>query len=122
MLQQPFALSPEEHVSIARKLESSKEIISQISSCLKKRLPFDQQIVVRAGELLVVLGAHRLVCSGLRRPVRSRVAIWSRQIVYGVMGRHCARVRHRPHADHFTFRNLDGVPVPARADLTGASR
>ena len=55
MLQQPFALSPEEHVSIARKLESSKEIISQISSCLKKRLPFDQQIVVRAGELEAAL-------------------------------------------------------------------
>jgi hypothetical protein len=51
MLQQPFALSPEEHLSIATKLESSKEIITQITSCLKKRLPFDQQIVVRAGEL-----------------------------------------------------------------------
>ena len=51
MLQQPFALSPEEHRSIATKLESSKEIITQITSCLKRRLPFDQQIVVRAGEL-----------------------------------------------------------------------
>jgi hypothetical protein len=51
MLQQPFALSPEEHRSIATQLECSKEIISRITSSLKRRLPFDQQIVIRAGEL-----------------------------------------------------------------------
>lgn len=55
MLQQPFALSPEEHASIANKLQSSKQIIAQISTCLKKRLPFDQQIVIRAGELEAAL-------------------------------------------------------------------
>jgi hypothetical protein len=55
MLQQPFALSPEEHRTIAQRLESSKEIITQITSSLKKRLPFDQQIVIRAGELEAAL-------------------------------------------------------------------
>lgn len=55
MLHQPFALSPEEHAAIANKLESSKEIINQISASLKRRLPFDQQIVIRAGELEAAL-------------------------------------------------------------------
>lgn len=51
MLQQPFALSPEEHRAIAANLASSKAIINLITDCLKRRLPFDQQIVVRAGEV-----------------------------------------------------------------------
>ena len=51
MLQTPFALSPDEHRSISVRLASTKKLFSQIADTLKKRLPFDQQIVVRAGEV-----------------------------------------------------------------------
>ncbi len=51
MLQQPCSISPEEHRSIATTLASSKKLITEITSSLKRRLPFDQQIVIRAGEV-----------------------------------------------------------------------